>query len=278
MKKSIVLIAFLLVTMAMAQEPAVLAYKFNPGTTYTYGLADSTNMVQEMGGREMITDATVTGKLVIVPQSVSEKGEATCWVSFSELSTKVKNAMMDTTIVMNELLGKRSEIVYAANGKPLQITALDSLPKMGQMIRMGMSPDAMLRRMLARMPEQAIAVGGTWKETEMDSIKQGGLDIVITPDVTYTVKSVEEVSGHSCFKIEFAGTNAITGKGSQMGAEIFLEGEGKIQGWLYFAPKEGLLFSIDAATDQEQTIAISGAANMTIAQTVAKKTKLSYIP
>ncbi len=278
MKKSIVLFTLLLVALAMAQEPTVLAYKFNPGTTYTYGLTDSTNMVQEMGGREMITNATVSGKLAIASQSVNEKGESTCWVSFSELSTKIKNAMMDTTIVLDELLGKRNEIVYAANGKPLQITVLDSLPKMGQMMRMGMSPDAMLKRIFARMPEQAVAIGGTWKETETDSMKQGGLDIVITPDVTYTVKSVEEVAGHSCFKIEFAGTNAMTGKGSQMGAEIFLEGEGNIQGWLYFAPGEGLLLSIDASTDQEQTIAISGAANMTIAQTVAKKTKLNYIP
>ncbi len=279
MKKIVVVIALLLIAAAAtAQEPVTLVYKMNPGTTYQYALEAQTNITQEMGGREMITDLNQNGKLSIAPQTIAENGEATCWVSFSELSVKVKNPMMDTTLIVEEILGKRSEMVYTPSGKLLKTTVLDTLPPSGALMRMGMNPEVMLKRLLAKVSSTPVTVGSTWQETEPDSIHQGGIDVVVTPDVTYTVLALEEAVGHACYKIGFSGTNELAGKGSQMGAEIYLEGSGKTEGTMLFAPKEGLLISAASDSDQEQTIAISGAANMTIAQTVTSKSKLTYIP
>ncbi len=278
--KKIVLVALLLAAVcAFAQNGATLRYGYEIGKSYNYALATATNLTQEMGGQEMVSEIGQNAKVTIAPQSVAGSGDYTCWVSFTEMSVKIKNMRMDTTMVMTDLINKRAEIVHTPKGKILSSAMIDSLPQAGMMMRqMGIDPSALFRRMLVKLPENAVAAGGNWTETEVDTVHQGGLAIAVTPNMTYTVVGEEENSGLKCLKVAFKGTIALTGSGSQMGANIAIEGEGTQEGTLFFAPAEGLLVSAESSSDQEQTIAVTGAANMTIPQSVSVKSTFTLLP
>jgi len=63
-----------------------------------------------------------------------------------------------------------------------------------------------------------------------------------------------------------------------MGAEIVLEGEGNVEGLIYFDHSRGVLVFVESSTDQNTTIAITGPANMTIPQVTIVKSSLSLLP
>jgi hypothetical protein len=280
MKKLVLAILLCTAVFAFAQNGTTLRYAYEIGKMYNYGLTTQTNMAQEMGGHEMVTEISQNAKLVIAPQSVAEQGNYTCWISFTEMSLKIKNFRMDTTMVMTDLLNKRAEVVHSPLGKVTTAVMIDSISQAGgpMMSQMGIEPAALFKRLLVHLPEKTVVVGATWTETKVDTVVQGGITIAVAPNTTYSALAEEERAGFKCLKIAFKGTLVINGSGSQMGANIVIEGEGTQEGTLFFAPAEGLLVSAESSSSQEQTIAITGPANMTIPQTVSVKSSFSYLP
>jgi hypothetical protein len=92
--------------------------------------------------------------------------------------------------------------------------------------------------------------------------------------VTYTVAAEVDTLGYKSLRLTYKGTLKVKGEGTQMGMNIFFEGEGPVTGTAYFAPKEGLLVGMISDSNLEATIAITGQMSMTMPQSTSTKTTM----
>ncbi|HOC88482.1 MAG TPA: hypothetical protein PLO28_03115 [bacterium] len=279
MKKIVLAVLLCSAVLAFGQNGTTLRYTYEMGKAYNYAVTSNTQITQEMGGREIVTEMGQEAQFTIQPQSRSENGDYTCWISFADLKVKIKNFQMDSTMVITGLLNKRAEIVQTAAGKVLSTTMIDSVEQMDMLMQqLGVEPGVLFKRLLVKLPQEPVEIGASWSESETDTLLQGGITITVTPNTTYTFLGMEERAGLNCHKIAFKGTMVIGGRGSQMGAEIVLEGEGNVEGLIYFDHSRGVLVFVESSTDQNTTIAITGPANMTIPQVTIVKSSLSLLP
>ncbi len=278
MKKIVLAVLLCSAVLAFGQNTTTLRYAYEMGKTYTYALASQTTVTMEMNGQEMVTEMGQNAKVAIAPQSVTAKGDYTCWVSFPELSVKVKNFRMDSTFVLNELANKRAEIIQTPQGEVLSSVMVDTVAADPMLMQLGVEPATLFKRLLVRLPENGLATGGSWTETRVDTVHQSGIAIVVAPNITYTLAGAAEYNGVPCQKIDFQGTMKLNGSGSQMGANVVVDGEGKQQGTLYFNPAKGMLVFSESSADQDMTIAVTGAANMTFPQSLTTHSTLTYLP
>jgi len=279
MKKIVLVVVLCSAVLAFAQNGTTLRYNYETGKAYNYAVTSNTVVTQDIGGREVVTEMGQEAQFTIQPQSRAENGDYTCWISFPALKAKIKNFQMDTTLVMTALLNKRAEVVQTETGKVLSSTMVDTVAGMDMLMQqLGVEPGVLFKRIQVKLPQDAVAVGGSWSESEPDSLLQGGINIAITPNTTYTLLGTEERAGLPCLKIAFKGTIAMSGRGSQMGADIALEGEGNQEGVIYFSQPQGILVSAESSADQNSTISITGPATMTIPQVTTVKSSLTLLP
>jgi hypothetical protein len=172
-----------------------------------------------------------------------------------------KTPMRDTTMVMKDLLSKRTRILLEPNGAVSNREVIDSMKVSGIMARsMALRETARFHR----LPKDPVAVGGTWKSDVTDSTDMMGGKVVSHHQLEYTVAGTTMRGTYSCLQIAFKGDIGIEGKGSMMGSELYIEGKGKTTGTLVFDPVRGIVVSEEALTDTEMTAAVTGQQNMTI--------------
>ncbi len=275
MKKWFVaVIVFVAVSGGLAKSPYTLVYKPQLGKGMIYATESQQKTTQEMAGQEIVSEGSSQSKIELMPQSLSPNDNFICIARYLDKSTKLKNRLMDTTLVESDQCNKRVEIEFDKLGKVLQVTLLDSFPQPAGMMRMGaIDPKLAFKRLLRELPDRPVDLGDTWTKVTIDSISVMGMKLNVTTDPKFTLVGEEEMLGYKCLKVTYTGNVSVEGKGSQMGNEFFFEGSGKAEGTFYFAPEEGLLVSEEVITDQEMTIAISGQVNMTIPQTTSTHSK-----
>jgi hypothetical protein len=278
MKKTIqVLVILFGAAAAMAQNG--ISYRFEKGKTYRYMADSDVKMVMDMAGQNMVSDIKAHLVISIKPTEISSNGDLTCEASYDTILTKVNMMRMDTTMYVTDLMGKRAKIVFSKYGRTKTVAAIDSFPKNSMILRM-MNGDPMIymRRLLVDMPNQAFTAGSTWINTTPDSVKNTNMEMVITPNVEYKWVGRESKSGRDCIKMQLTGPMTMAGKGNQMGADFFIEGEGKTSGFVYFDDKAGVLVSAESTSEQQMNIAVSGGANMTITQSQNVSSKTVLLP
>lgn len=251
----------------------LLQYKMEPGKSYTYVTTQAGRTTQEMMGQEMVTDTKTNAKIVLDVKAVADNGDLTCEAYYAELKVEVHSARMDTVLEMTDILNKKVQVVMSKLGEPLNVTVLDSFPRNLMMRGMG-DPKMNFRRVVGSLPDQPIQIGGSWQDVKPDTSEAMGGKIIIIPNADYKVVAEQDTLGFKCLKITFTNDFAITGNGNMMGNEIFMEGEGKSEGYILFAPKEGLMIASHNKQDQDMTIAVSGSMSMTIPQNTFMKTNL----
>jgi hypothetical protein len=255
---------------AVAGGPYTLRLGLQKGKTYVYGDVVRADVTQEMMGQEMKSATVSTSVSRIVIEKSSADGIAAI-SSLDSIQVSVKNARVDTTMVMPELLGKRSRIVLSPLGKVISKSVIDTVGKAGSPMRGASARDGMRAHLFAEAP---VAVGGTWTGVIADTNEAMGGKMVTVSTITYTLAGEEQKAGHACVKVTYTGTLAVEGKGSMMGAEIFTEGKGTLSGVLYFDAAAGVTVLDESKMETDLTAAITGAQNMTMPMsTVATTTR-----
>lgn len=249
-----------LTSQALAGGPYTLRLGLQQGKTYLYADVVQANVTQEMMGQEMKSATVSTSLSRFVVEKAGADGIAAI-TSLDSMTVSVKNARMDTTMVMPDLLGKRSRIVLSPLGKVLSKAVIDTIGKAGSPMRGASARDAMRVHIF---PEAPVAVGGTWTGVIADTNEAMGGKMVTTSTLTYTLAGEEEKDGRACVRITYTGTMAVEGKGSMMGAEIFTEGKGTVSGVLYFDAAAGVTVADASKMETDLTAAITGAQNMTM--------------
>ncbi len=245
----------------------MLKYGMNEGTAFQQEIEVAQNTVQSMMGQEI----TVVGKIKALNEmkveAVSPEGNATILMKVKELFI-TQSAMGKDTTMRFEGMKDAVRGIYSPEGKVISSVKVDSSKAATIINQMELGRMRMLPGMEKR-------IGDTWSESysETKSAASGtpfGLDMAV--DNEHTLASKEIRDGKEVYKITSTGTIAITGKGSQMGMEMFVEGNAKVQGYSLFDPALKMIVYSEDDTEMELSIAISGPQNMTIPMTQSIKT------
>jgi len=266
--------AIVTVSTAAAQQATTLVYKFAPGKSYQYKSTSDGTIIQEMMGQEMKIENASSMTVSLATDNVAADGAMTLVTKLVEGSTKVKNPMMDTTIAMTDMIGKRMKIRLKPDGTILGREVVDSVASEGRMRGAGQR-EAVRFHIL---PAKPVKTGDTWASTFVDTMDNMGGKIVNSVSSSYTVVGSEVRSGANCLKVDYTGTITIEGSGTMQGMDIYIEGGGKVTGTMYFDPSLGMVLQDEAMTETESTIAVTGQQNMTIPMSQKAKTVQTLLP
>jgi len=169
--------------------------------------------------------------------------------------------------VMKEINGKRVRLTLSPLGKIVKTVVIDTIVPSRTMQMTGAgNPADFLRQLFVKLPDQAVGVGDTWKSTASDTTTAQGMSLVTKPDMQYKVVGTEKVGSYDCVKITFEGTASIYGTGSRQGMEMVVDGTTKSKGTTFFAPKEGLLISVESQSTTDMNISGTGEQMFTATQ------------
>ena len=245
---------------ALAQDHYTLEYRFVQGMTYLFADSISIKTSQEVMGQEMKSTSSVFAATRVVPSEVRSDGMTVLVISPDNMKFSLKSMQLDTTIDLQEMIGKRTRLTISKLGDFTRRDVIDTVRLAGLAASAG-------QRDLIRFhtyPAKPVKVGEKWSSTRPDTTEVSGSKIAIKTVFEYTLIANEQHRGIECLKISYAGTISFTGKGSAMGGTFYIEGTGKAAGTFFVDPANGLPVSEDSTTDTESTVAITGQQNMTI--------------
>jgi len=254
-------------SLLFAQDSYKLEYKFQKGKTYRYSHISNSNITQEMMGKEMKMTNASDMTIRVAVDDLTKEGNIALVISVDSAKNTTKSPMMDTTMILNNIIGKRTKITFSKTGAVLSREVIDTIKNEGMMG--GGSQRGMAQ--ITRLPEKEVKAGEKWNSTTVDTIESMGGKIVHLSNVEYMLGGKEKKQNHDCLKIDYTGTSSDTGKMMMNGMELFVEGNGKVKGTVYFDPKLGLIVLDESTTDNDQTMAITGQQNMTIPMSVTSK-------
>lgn len=267
-RTTLVVIAIVLsVSLMLSQESYKLEYKFQKGKTYRYSHVSNSNITQEMMGKEMKMTNASDMTLRVVVDNVASDGNTTLIISVDSAKNTTKSPMMDTTMVLNNLIGKRTKLTMSKIGDVISREVIDTVKNEGMMgsgSQRGMAS-------ITKLPDTETKFGEKWKSTTVDTVESMGGKIVHSSNVEFTLIGKEKKQNRDCLKIDYTGTSTDTGKMMMGGMELFVEGNGKVKGTFYFDHQSGLTILDESSSENEQTMAVTGQQNMTIPVSISSK-------
>jgi hypothetical protein len=237
-----------------------LRYNFEKGKTYQY----STIVESKTSGQSMGTEFTMTsGADFDYSLSLMSKkaGEITLKVVFEKFNVKLNMPMMgfnDTTIEMQEYVGKRVKFVVTDKGKTLSVTPIDTIPPSRLQMMASISPAELFKQILLELPEKDMEVNDSWKKNNPDTISRGGMKMVVKPNIEFKIVGAEKKNDLTCWKIGINGTSTIEGSGNQRGADVTIDGTVKIKGAAFFAPAKGVAVFTEQTSETDMTTTATG--------------------
>ncbi len=252
--------AALLVPAASGQSQITLQYKLPQGTTYRFADSILANTSQEMMGQQVKSTSTVYAVSKMDVAEVRDDGTTVLVVAPESMRVNIKNRQMDTTIVPQQLLGKRTQLEISRLGDILHRATLDSVKVAGLAASVG-------QRELVRLhvyPPKPVKIGDKWTSSRPDTNESMGGKMVSLSTIEYTAQAKEARQGRECLKVVYSGKTSLNGKGTMMGSSFFLEGSGTMTGTFWADPATGLPVAEDATMNMESTIAVTGQQSMTI--------------
>jgi hypothetical protein len=271
LKQILIFLGIAISGFAFSQETIDLKYNFVKGKTYVQNTQMTQNIVQTMGAQEIKILSDVKAKNELFVENVENDGTASVLVSASDISVHSSVMGRDTTLQYKDLKDKvRNKL--ANTGKSLSSEKVDSSDVAAVVSQLDLGK-------LKFLPGKPVKYGEKWQNISVEKKKASSgnpFAIEISNDTEFTLNGKETVGGKEYLKVSFSGNMTITGKGTQMGMEMFIEGTGKNEGFSYFDTKTCMIVSSDENTEMNMNIAVSGPQNMTIPMTQSIKTITTF--
>ena len=245
---------------AHAQDQFTLKYTLEKGKAYRFADTSLIKSSQEVNGQEMKSTITSYSTIRLVPEEIRGDGSTVFTVSPDQMTVAVKNARIDTTIDIKEMVGKRTRMTVSALGETLKKEIIDTVQY--SQLTASMGRQDLIR--LHTMPTKPVKIGEKWTATKPDTNDAMGGRMVTLSTGDFTLLSRENRLGVDCLKISYTGKMTVKGKGTMNGMDFFVEGSGTTSGTYFQAVKTGLTVWEDSKYDVESTVALTGAQNLTI--------------
>lgn len=267
---AIVLFAIILIGACAAKKPFwgdaetgyILKYNLPKGESLTYEAATEQLSAQEVMGQSMESTTTINSNYSIVGTGVDDQKNITSNVKMNSGGLKSVSPRGEQEFKLEALLNKEFGYTFAVNGKKIKFSNPEGIEvEMGGGKR---DAESFFRNIFPTLPNSPIKIGGTWKDTEVDTVHEGGLDIIVEVETVNTLVGMESVNEMECFKITSVINATLEGTGQQGGADIYFEGDSDGKNTWYFAYKEGTFIKAKTEMTMEGTATVSGPQNMTI--------------
>ena len=256
-----------------------LRYKMPKGTTHSYVLTSDNKGRTQMMGQDFSSTSWSMFGLSLTGENVGANGEMILIGTVDTNFSKIDSPMMkDTARVMKELNGKRVRLTVTSMGKTLSSELIDKIEQTPAMQMMGGgNPAEFMRSLFAKLPENEVGIGDSWKQTQPDTVNAQGFNIVVKPDVMFKIEAAEKFGGYDCLKISFEGPSTQYGTGSRQGMELVLDGTVKVKGVVYFASNEGLLVGIEQTSTTDMNVSGTGEQMFTMTQSATTSSKVTLV-
>lgn len=268
-----IFVLFIVLMQASAQETFKLEHKFEEGKTYRYKDFVTSKVIQEMMGTETRVDTKSEFVHKLVVDSIADNRDAVLVVSFDSVRVSIQQKKLDTTIIVNEVIGKRKKITLSKFGEVLQRVVIDKI-KMGNEMAGEVVNEAISFPIFT---DKELKIGDKWKSTSLDTIDLMGSKIAVKTNASYKIVKRETKFDHECLKIEYEAETESEGKTTMQGVELYIESSGDIEGVIYFDSKAGLIIYEEAETDESTTLATTGPQSMMIPITQTSKLKRTIV-
>ncbi len=246
-----------------ADNGFMLSYRGEKGDKMNYQATNKMYIVQDMMGQEMEVVSTSTIDYELKVKEIKDNADLFFGITFNKFESTAETPQGTFTGDTDELIGKSAGILVSAHGKVLDKIDFDKLPEI-TVANQPVNLADQMREVLVSLPSQAVRPGDTWEETRIDTIFQGGIDVIIDSKTNYTLKEVTKKDDIDCLRIEGKTTFTMEGEGSQMGADLLMEGDGEGESEIFFSFTTGTLLSQSSKVLLEGTVIVSGPTQMTI--------------
>jgi hypothetical protein len=233
----------------------------------------------QMGGQDFSSTSWSIFGISIMCEEVGANGTMSLVAKVDTNLSRVDSPMMkDTARVLKEINGKRVRLTVTSMGKTVKTETIDKVEQTPTMQMMGGgNPAEFMRGLFTKLPEQAVGVGDSWKQTQPDTVNAQGFNMIVKPDITFKIEAAEKFGGYDCLKVSYEGPSSQYGTGSRQGTELVIDGTAKVKGIAYFAPKEGLLVGIDQTTTTDTNISGTGEQMIAITQSSTSSSKVTLV-
>jgi hypothetical protein len=266
------LLVFLLCQTSTAGQK--LRYNYEKGKAYKY----STVVESKTSGQAMGQEFTMTSGADFdysVSLVSANAGVMTLTIKFEKFNIKLNMPMMgfnDSTIIMQEYVGKRVKVVATDKGKTLSVEPIDTIPPSRLQMMASLAPKDLFKQILLELPEKELDVNDSWKKDIPDTVSRGGMKMVTKQNLDFKIVAAEKKNDLNCWKVAITGTSTIEGSGTQRGADVTIDGTVKINGTAFIAPAEGVFVLLEQSNETEMTTTATGsqtgASTMSVSTTV----------
>ena len=272
-------VLFILLVSQISIAGQKLRYNFEKGKTYKYTtVVDSKTSGQSMGQEFSITTgADFDYSLSLLS---SKAGVMTLKVVFEKFNIRLNMPVMgfnDSTIVMQEYVGKRVKVIVTDRGKTLSVEPIDTIPPSRLQMVASLTPSELFKQMLLELPEKEMDMNNVWKKNEPDTISRGGMRMVMKPNVEFKIVGDEKKNDLECWKIAINGTSTIEGSGNQRGTDVTIDGTVKIKGTAFFALVEGVSVLSEQTNETEMTTTATGSQTGASTMSISTSVKSTLI-
>jgi hypothetical protein len=268
--KSFCLILLSVAVVSSSYGGEKLRYQMAKGGTYKYVLTSNTKGTTQAMGQEMQSKTASYFSISLLVENTSANALTLVAKVDSNVSNVEAMVMKDSALVLKEINGKRVRMTMSTLGKIVKTTVVDTIaPSRAMQMTGAGNPADFLRQLFVKLPDQAVGVGDTWKYSTSDTITMQGMPIITKPNIQFKVAGTQLVGGYDCLKITFEGISSMYGTGSRQGMELVIDGTVKSKGTTFFAPKEGLLISVDAESTTDLNVSGTGEQMFTMTQSMS---------
>lgn len=252
---------FILLLSQMSTAGQKLRYNFEKGKVYKYStVVESKTSGQSMGQEFSMTSGAYFDYSLSLLSANADV--ITLKIVFDKFNIKLNMPIMgfnDSTIVLQEYVGKRVKVIVTDKGKTLSVEPIDTIPPSRLQMMASLTPAELFKQILLELPEKEMDMNDSWKKNNLDTISRGGMKMVVKPNIEFKIVGAEKKNGLNCWKIAIKGTSTIEGSGNQRGADVSIDGTVKINGAAYFAPVEGVSVLSEQSSETEMTTTATGA-------------------
>lgn len=237
-----------------------LNYNYEANKDYIYNITVENKMTQEVMGQEMTFNSTMKSVAKMESIGKNENGNLMFTFSLDSATVKTSSPMGDTTIVLNDVVGKRIKLELSPKGKIVKREVIDSVS--GNFMTGSQVNRETIN--LLDLPDNEINIGDTWTVSKSDSIENAGGVFINSGLTTNKLVGKDDYNGCECLTVEFSSDMNIEGSGSMQGFDYVAEGSGKSTGTAYFNYEKGVLNGLVQKVELQMTLAGTGQQNMII--------------
>ncbi len=256
------------------QTGLILKYQLPWDQVLTYRRSiDGVRSVEAMG-QSIKTTIKSDASYSIKGTGVDDRNNLMARITINDINYAINSPQGNVNPDTSGLKGKSFIATHSPNGKQLEVTGVEDLPKIIMVPGVEMDVKDIFEEILPRLPDAAVKTGESWTTPVDKNVKMGQIVVTHKGEATSVLEGIETIQGMECVIIKTHTKFAVEASGTQMGQALNYKGNTTAITTWYFAYKKGVL--VRSTIDAEEDIKINSGA-MEIPRTTKGKVETELV-